>query len=89
MIMSNKKPLFKVDWSKLPKDVIGACYNSDGVAWAWNVKPEIKGSEKKPDDLKWRGPTYAAGYTLIDPVIASRTLAKETWKDSWQDKPKA
>ena len=56
--MPKAKPLFKVDWNAAPSDAIGACFNSDGVGWYWNVKPEIKGNEKHPNFLRWRGPEY-------------------------------
>jgi hypothetical protein len=82
-----KKAVWKPDWAKLPKDTIGASFNSDGIAWAWSVKPEIKGSEKRPNDLKWRGPVYAAGYTMIGPVVTPN-FAKDHWKDSWIEKLK-
>jgi hypothetical protein len=82
------KPLWKCDWSKLPENTIGACFNSDGIAWAWSSKPEIKGSEKRPNDLKWRGASYGEGYTMIGSVVA-RNFAKLHWKDSWLDKPKS
>lgn len=80
------KALWKPDWSKAPSNCIGACFNPDGIGWFWSVKPEIKGSEKRPSDLKWRGPDYGAGYTMIGSVV-SPTLAKAEWKNSWIPKP--
>jgi hypothetical protein len=72
----------------MPKDTIGACFNADGVAWAWNEKPEIKGNEAHPNFLRWRGSEYGKGYTLIGPVVAS-DYAKKYWKESWTENPKA
>jgi hypothetical protein len=76
------KPIWKYDFSSLDASYIGACFNPDGMAWAWKVKPEIKGSEKRPNDLKWRGPSYGEGYKLIGSVV-SPVFAKEHWKESW------
>lgn len=84
----SKKPeaIWTPVWSELPPDTIGACFNADGHAWAWSVKPKILGSEKRPWDLKWRGPEYGQGYTEIGPVPAGTPKAR--WKDSWVDAPK-
>jgi hypothetical protein len=81
-----KKPLWKPNWASMPDDTVGACFNSDGIAWAWSEKPEIRGSDKRPNDLKWRGPTYASGYTLNGSVVTPN-YARSFWKDSWIDKP--
>jgi hypothetical protein len=83
----SKKPLWHCDWSKAPSDCIGACFNADGIGWYWSTLPEIRGSEKRPSDLKWRGETYGEGYTMIGNVVG-RDFAKLHWKDSWLDKPK-
>ena len=80
------KAIWKPDFSKAPKGTIGASFNADGIAWWWSVKPEVKGSEKRPFDLKWRGPEYAAGYTLMGPVPSNVKLA--LWKDSWVERSK-
>ena len=86
--MPKAKPLFKVDWNAAPSDAIGACFNSDGIGWYWNVKPEIKGNEKHPNFLRWRGPEYGQGYTKIsDKPAVEAAFAKAHWKDSWQDRP--
>jgi hypothetical protein len=50
------------------------------------VKPEVKGSEKKPWLLLWRGPVVAEGYTDAGRVPEGTHLAE--WKNSWIDKPK-
>jgi hypothetical protein len=42
------KALWKVDWSKAPRNTIGACFNPDGKYWFWSIHPEVKGSETKP-----------------------------------------
>jgi hypothetical protein len=80
------KALWNPDWTNAPSDTIGACFNSDGVGWWWNVKPEIKGNEKHPTFLRWRGPIYGEGYAHIG-VVAPLALAKLHWKDSWLEKP--
>jgi len=84
--MAKKKTIWNPKWEKMPENTIGACYNADGIAWAWSVKPKIAGSAKRPTDLKWRGETYGEGYTMIGSVVMP-SFAKDTWKDSWQDKP--
>ena len=81
------KALWKPDWTKAPPGTIGASFNPDGIAWFWSTKPEIKGSEKRPYDLKWRGPVYSEGYTMIGPVDSK--VRKALWKDSWIPNPKA
>jgi len=78
------KKLWNPDFSKAPKGTIGASFNADGTAWWWSVKPEIKGSEKRPWDLKWRGPVVGDGFTLIGPVPEGTHKAE--WKSSWVDK---
>lgn len=84
--MAKNKPAWKPDFSKLPKNVIGACFNADGGAWAWTVKPELKGSEKRPHDIKWRGPEYGQGYIGIGMVPSD--VDKKQWRSSWIDAPK-
>ena len=84
--MPKTKALWNPDWSKLPPNTIGACFNSDGIGWAWSVKPEIKGSIKRPNDLKWRGPEYGEGYSMIG-LVVSPSFAKAHWKESWIAKP--
>lgn len=76
-----EKPLWSVDFDFLPEDIIGATFNRDGTAWGWSVKPEIKGSEKRPNDLKWRGPVVGEGYICLGTIDAS--VDKSKWKDSW------
>jgi hypothetical protein len=84
MSKAKSKPIWNPDFSNLPSNIIGACFNPDGVAWAWGVKPEIKGSEKKPFDLKWRGSEYGRGYVLLGPV--NPDVDKSKWKESWVDR---
>lgn len=79
-----KKKVWNPSFSDLPEDVIGACFNRDGTAWAWTVRPEIRGSEKRPNDLKWRGPEYGKGFTLIGKVNPG--VDKSKWKESWVDR---
>jgi hypothetical protein len=82
----SKEALWKPEWKSAPKGTVGACFNSDGCAWFWSVKPEIKGSEKRPWDLKWRGPEFGVGYTMIGyPADIKRAL----WKESWLDRPRS
>jgi hypothetical protein len=69
------------DFSLAPSGTIGACFNADGTAWWWSVKPEIEGSEKRPWDLKWRGPEYGIGYSIMGPVPSGTSVAR--WKESW------
>ena len=84
--MAKTKPLWKPDWSKAPQGTIGASFNADGIAWWWSVRPVVCGSEKRPWDLKWRGPIYAEGYTMIGPVPEGTKVA--LWKESWIERPK-
>ncbi len=82
-----KRQIWKPDWSKAPKDTIGASFNADGQGWWWSVKPEIRATDKRPWDYKWRGPEYGQGYTEMTGVKvtgATRTL----WELSWMDAPK-
>ena len=84
-----KKSLWKPDFSRMPPDTIGACFNPDGVAWAWSIIPSIAGSQKRPSDLKWRGSEYGAGYTQIGSVVTpSFAKLNDNWKRSWIDNPK-
>jgi hypothetical protein len=87
MAKKESKALWRCDWQKLPSNAIGACFNADGIAWAWTVKPMIRGSEKRPSDLKWRGPEYGAGYTRIGMVVG-KDFARKHWQESWLDRPK-
>jgi hypothetical protein len=80
-------PLWTPDFSLAPRGTIGACFNADGSAWWWSVKPEVKGSEKRSWDLKWRGPEYSKGFTFYERVPFGTKLA--LWRDSWVDAPKA
>jgi hypothetical protein len=80
--MKEAKPLWKPDWDKAPEGTIGASFNSDSIGWFWSVKPSIRGSEKRPNDLKWRGGTYGEGYTMIGSVVPA-AFAKLHWKESW------
>jgi len=80
------KMIWKPDWSSAPHDTIGASFNADGSAWWWSVKPEIRGSEKRPNDLKFRGPVYGEGYTDMDYRVPN--TIRDFWKDSWVDAPK-
>ena len=75
------------DFSKAPKGTIGTCFNPDGKAWWWNVLPEIKGSDKRPNHMLWRGPVYAEGYIFAGEI--SSDVDKSKWRDSWVDAPKA
>lgn len=79
-----KKAIWKPSFTGLPENVIGASFNRDGTAWAWTVKPEIKGSEKRPNDLKWRGPVVGEGFLCIGTVGSS--VDKSQWKESWVDR---
>ncbi len=87
MARSTRKPVWNPDWSKAPKDAIGASFNADGVAWFWSVKPSIKGSEKRPWDKKWRGPSYGEGYTEV-PDFKATGVQRSMWEYSFVEKPK-
>ena len=80
------KRIWSPDWSSAPHDTIGASFNADGSAWWWSVKPEIRGSEKRPWDRKWRGPSYGEGYTEMGVRVDGAT--RSLWEDSWIEKPK-
>ena len=78
------KPLWSPDWSSAPDSTIGACFNADGTAWAWSVRPSIRGSDLRPWDMKWRGPNYGEGYSPLGKVPSS---LRALWRESWVDKP--
>ena len=80
------KKLWSPDWSKAPKDAIGAAFNPDGRAWWWNVLPEVKGSDEKPWLLLWRGPVAREGFSPAGKIPDD--VDKSQWKDSWLDRPK-
>ena len=79
-------PLWAPDFSLAPKGTIGAAFNADGKCWFWSVRPEIKGSEKRPWDKKWRGPVYGEGFTFGGEV--KEEVRRAMWEHSWISKPK-
>lgn len=84
--MPKTKAIWEPDWSKAPRGTIGASFNPDGQAWFWSVRPEIKGSEKRPWDRKWRGPVYSEGYTDMNLKVSG--VQRALWEHSYIEAPK-
>lgn len=86
MPRSKPRTLWSPPWEKAPAGTIGASFNPDGNAWWWSVKPSICGSEKRPWDRKWRGPSYGEGYT--DMNLKLDGVHRAMWEHSYVEKPK-
>ncbi len=83
--MPKTKPLWEPNWDSAPKGTIAATFNADGSAWWWNVRPTIKGSEKRPWDLKWRGPVVGEGYAPAGRIPEG--VKRGSWKQSYLPRP--
>ena len=82
------KALWKVDWSKVPKNVIGVAFNHDGQPWGWTVKPSLQYGGKY-GDLKWRGPVIGEGFVKLSLPRIEDPKVRDRWQESWLDAPKA